>query len=83
MYFFQVLLSIASAVGVYGYVGVETTLIVFQILPFLVREEERRLMEGCAFFNAQKCAKMRKKLQKLSNFFKRFWRWAWTTSSSW
>ena len=34
--FFQVLLSIASAAGVYGYIGVETTLIVFQILPFLV-----------------------------------------------
>ncbi len=34
---FQVLVSIASSVGIYGYVGVETTLVVFQILPFLVR----------------------------------------------
>ena len=31
-----VLLSITSAVGVYGHVGVPTTLIIFQILPFLV-----------------------------------------------
>ena len=31
-----VLLSVASAVGFFGYVGVPSTLITFQILPFLV-----------------------------------------------
>ncbi len=35
---FLVLVSIVSAVGVYGYIGVQTTLIVFQILPFLVQQ---------------------------------------------
>ena len=33
-----VLLSIVAAGGMLGYAGVDTTLVVFQILPFLVRE---------------------------------------------
>lgn len=33
-----VLLSIVAAIGIFGYIGVSTTLIVFQILPFLVRK---------------------------------------------
>ena len=37
---FSVLLAVVAAVGVYGYIGVPTTLVVFQILPFLVREKQ-------------------------------------------
>ena len=33
---FLVLGAITSAIGIFGYVGLETTLIIFQILPFLV-----------------------------------------------